>query len=30
LSKRETKLGKIIGYRDAKGMMVELEKYVGK
>jgi thioredoxin-related protein len=30
LSKKETKLGKIIGYRDAKGMLVELEKYIGK
>jgi len=30
LSKRETKLGKIIGYRDASGMMTELKKYGGK
>jgi len=30
LSKRETKLGKIIGYKDVNGMMAELKKYVGK
>ncbi len=30
LSKRETKLGKIIGYKDANAMMAELKKYAGK
>ncbi|HIP36875.1 MAG TPA: DUF255 domain-containing protein [Crocinitomix sp.] len=30
LSKKETKLGKIVGYKDANGLLADLKRYVGK